>query len=164
MPDPPTSSFRPLPPRMYSCSRSLSDGLVSPRCVVIGPPRSRLGFRTLSDFQSSSAGHLLRRRRHGDLEHTVCEARLRLVHHDTLGQRNRAIEAAVTALGAIEAAAFGFLLVPAFTLDGDPIFPNVHLDIILLQTGQVGSHDKLVIAVVHLNIGCPRADAGTGEW
>src|SRR6266853_760731 len=111
MPDPPTSSFRPLPPRMYSCSRSsLSDGLVSPRCVVIGPPRSLRGFRTLSDFQSSSARHLLRRRRHGDL-----------------------------------------------------IFPDVHLDIILFQTGQVGPHDELVVTVVYLNIGCPHGGAGIGE-
>src|SRR5689334_20913513 len=87
----------------------------------------------LADLQTAAARDLFGRRGHRDLEHAVLEAGLRLIRHDAVRKRDRAVEAAVAALGSIESLAFFLLLALALALDDEAVVGHIHLDIVFVE-------------------------------
>src|SRR5262245_10093854 len=87
--------------------------------------RSLLRFSCVLDLETASARHLLGRRRNPDLQNAVLERRLRLIGDRPLGQRNRSMEAAVAALGAIHASALRFVFLPSLAGNRDFVLGDV---------------------------------------
>src|SRR5262249_25746792 len=83
----------------------------------------------------------------GDFQHSVLEARLRLVGVHTFRQRDQPAELAVAALRAVQAFALLFYFSLALTLYDQPLVGHLDLDVVLAQAGQFGAHDHVVVAL-----------------
>jgi hypothetical protein len=81
---------------------------------------------------------------HGDLEHAVVERGLRTVGDDPFGQRDRAVELTVLEFAVEVALALFLVLVPPLSADAERVSPHFHLDVVALESGQLGTDDETV--------------------
>jgi len=119
------------------------------------------GRRSFGDFEPPSSRHVLRRRGHRDLQHTVPEARFCLIGNRAFGQRDHSLKGPVTSLGAIHSGPFVRVFTMSFTLNRDRIVSHIHFDVILAQARQVCPDHEFAVSVEHFNAGRPQVGVHT---
>ena len=97
------------------------------------------------------------RQRHG--QYAVLERRRNLVAQHFDVERNTTLEGAIGALGIRVAPLLLFLLELFFTPDRQDVVGQRHLDVLLVETGQLGGDDDLVILLADVD---PRRDESSG--
>src|SRR5687768_7252194 len=98
------------------------------------------------DLDPSAARLLGRWCWHGDLQYPVAEASIHLFWLYSFRQVEAAVEAAVAplaAVGALPLSAF-LPLLPSLPVDGEAVAFDLHLNVVLVQTRQVGPDHQLV--------------------
>src|SRR5262245_30174367 len=112
-----------------------------------GPARSRTLFTVAlaRNLEPASTRHLLGRSRHRDLEDTVLERSLGLIHDRAFRQRDLAIEGAAGPLEPVDAAALLDVLLFPFAGNRDRLVADLHVNIIRIHAGQIRTDDELVI-------------------
>src|ERR1700738_85292 len=98
---------------------------------------------------------LVLRHWNGDLQDTVFAASVNLLRVDSVGQGDGAIEAAVAAFGATNAAALLLELVFALTLEDEFVAVYLDVDIFGFESGDLGADDVLVVALRDLDCRYP---------
>src|SRR6516225_5360749 len=146
------------------CSGSISIGQVVTASSRLLTNRRAAGSSPAVQLETSRSGcldlNLLRRFlrfrgfRQRDLEHAILERRLDLAGVHALRQCEIALERAIAALGDVIVLLLLFFFLLLLTLDGEAAVGDVHLDVLLVHSGQFGRN--LVSLVSFADVDCRR--------
>ena len=120
------------------------------------PRLAVLGAASLSlDLDLAAATLLLPRRRYGDFEHAIAEARHGLVQPRCPPVEGSCGSSSIGSLAPVVTFPMLLLLPPPLISDRDHIVRDLHADIILVQAGEIGPDDELIAARKDLDLGYP---------
>src|SRR5689334_4212141 len=100
--------------------------------------------------------HLRRRLRERYLEHAVLERRVAGIRVDAFGERDRAIEASVAALGPIVTVMLVLDVVVPLAANDEQVIFDLDVDIVARQARELGADDHIFPALEDLHLRCPQ--------